>query len=353
MTSIKRTSEKQGLPPGTIVHVGEMHGEEVTITIIDYTADDVTERTVKKVEECFAYRDRTSVTWINVSSLHDVELIEKLGAHFGIHPLVLEDIANTRQRPKLEDMGDYIFIAVKMLERAEDDGELVSEHVSIILGKGVVISFQEREGDVFDTVRDRIRTGKGRIRRMGADYLAYSLLDAIVDNYFTVIEELGEQVEQLEDELLESADQQMLQTLHVLKRSNRHIRRSIWPLREVANTLTRGDLSLIEEPTIPYLRDLYDHTVQVIDTVEGFRDTLASMMDLYLSNVSNRMNEVMKVLTIIATVFIPMTFIAGVYGMNFQNMPELAWPNGYYMALTAMAATGLVMLGHFRRKGWL
>ena len=353
MSTTKRTSKNRGLPPGTVVHVGERHAEEVTVTVIDYTADEVTERTVNEVEDCFAFKDRSSVTWINVSTLHDVGLIEKLGDHFGIHPLVLEDIANTSQRPKLEDMDDYLFIAVKMLGTKEDECGISAEHVSLILGKGFVISFQEKEGDVFNAVRERIKAGKGRIRGMGADYLAYSLLDAIVDNYFGILEVQGERVEQLEDELLERADPVMLQTLHTLKRRNRFVRRAVWPLREVANGLARGDAILIEEATVPYLRDLYDHTVQVIDTVEGFRDTMASMQDLYLSSVSNRMNEVMKVLTIIATIFIPMTFIAGVYGMNFQNMPELAWPNGYYLALSVMAAIGLIMVGYFRRKGWL
>lgn len=348
-----RRSRKSGLPPGSLIHIGERKREQTRITVIDYDETSCEEKEVKAVEECFPFKNTATVTWINVDGVHDSEIIGKMGGHFGVHPLILEDIMNTAQRPKMEDMGDYLFIVLRMISFAGKKKGILSEQVSLIVGPNFVISFQEGEGDVFDPVRDRIRSGKGRLRRMGPDYLAYSLIDAIVDNYFVVLEKLGEQVEFLEEEIVTDPGRKTIQALHGLKREMIYLRKSVWPLREVVSGLERSGSHLIKESTGIFLRDVYDHTIQVIDTIETFRDMLSGMLDIYLSSVSNRMNEIMKVLTIIATIFIPLTFIAGIYGMNFEYMPELGWRWGYFAVLAVMVAVGVFMLIYFRRKKWL
>jgi magnesium transporter len=349
---IKRTSKKVGLPPGALVHIGEKKAEEVKITIIDYDEARFQEKEAKTIEECFPLKDKPTVTWINVDGIHQVEILEKLGDCLGLHPLVLEDILNTGQRPKVEDFGDYIYIVLKMFYSDEND-EIAEEQLSLILGPSFVISFQEREGDVFSPIRERIRSARGRVRKMGADYLAYALLDSVVDNYFVVLEKLGEKIEFLEEELVTNPTTETLQVIHDIKREMVFLRKSVWPLREIISGLERGESALIQESTLIYLRDVYDHTIQVIDTVETFRDIISGMLDIYLSSVSNRMNEVMKVLTIIATIFIPLTLIAGIYGMNFQYMPELGWRWGYPLVWLVMLVIGALMLVYFRRKGWL
>jgi magnesium transporter len=350
---IKKRSKKTGLPPGTLVHIGEQKAEKVSITVIDYDGGRFQEEEIETVEECFDFKDKPTVTWINVDGIHQVEVLELLGSCFGLHPLVLEDILNTDQRPKLEDFGDYIFVVLKTFFYNDQNGELEPEQISLILGPSLVLSFQEKEGDVFNPIRERIRSNKGRIRRMGADYLTYSLLDSIVDHYFIVLEQVGEKIEFLEEELVTNPTPETLQTIHNLKREMIFLRKSVWPLREVIGALERGESSLIRESTGIYLRDVYDHTIQVIDTIETFRDMISGMLDIYLSSVSNRMNEVMKVLTIIATIFIPLTLIAGIYGMNFQYMPELEWRWGYPMVWLVMLVIGVLMLVYFRKKGWL
>lgn len=346
-------SIRAGLPPGTLVHIGKERTEKVRITVFDYKEDSLEEKTVPSIEETFPFRDKPTVTWINVDGIHDMEVIQKVGKHFGLHPLVLEDIVNTGQRPKLEDYEKQLFIVVKMLTYDENKRETNSEQVSFILGSNFVISFQEAPGDVFDPVRERIRNGKGRIRKMGADYLAYALIDAIVDNYFIILEKLGERIEDLETELVTDPDQDTVGAIHRLKREMIYLRKSVWPLREVVSGLERSECQLIRDPTRPFLRDVYDHTIQVIDTMETYRDMLSGMLDLYLSTISNRMNSVMKVLTIIATIFIPLTFIAGIYGMNFEFMPELHWRWGYPAILAIMFLIGIAMLFFFRKKKWL
>jgi magnesium transporter len=349
---IKKMSKKVGLPPGAL-HIGEKRDEKVRIRIIDYDEARLQEKEAKTVEECFPFKEKPTVTWINVDGIHQPDIVKQLGDYFGMHPLVLEDILNTDQRPKMEDFDNYIFIVLKMLYYDEKKDDIKAEQVSLILGKNFVISFQEREGDVFDPIRDRINTGKGRIRKMGADYLAYALIDAIVDNYFTILEKLGEKIEFMEEGLVTNPTPKTLQAIQNLKRDTISLRKSVWPLREVINALERGESSLIKKPTRVYIRDVYDHTIQVIDTVETFRDMVSGMLDIYLSSVSNRMNEVMKVLTIIATIFIPLTFIAGIYGMNFAQMPELERPWGYPAVLLVMLVVGIIMLIYFRRKKWL
>jgi magnesium transporter len=349
----RKRSTKSGLPPGTLIHIGEKKTEEVKITIIDYDETHFQEKEVKTIEECFPFKEKPTVTWINIDGLHQIDIIEKLGKHFGFHPLVLEDIVNTDQRPKIEDFVTYLFLVLKMLTYHTRENDVVSEQLSLILGPNFLISFQEYPGDNFEPIRERIRSSKGRIRQMDVDYLAYTLLDSIIDNYFFILEQIGDKIEEIEDALVTDPKPETLQILHNLKREMIVIRKSIWPLREVINRLERWETPLIQKATTIYLRDVYDHTIQVIDTIETYRDMLSGMLDIYLSSVSNRMNEVMKVLTIIATIFIPLTFIAGIYGMNF-NMPELQWPWAYpYMFYFILIVIGLIMLTYFRRKKWL
>ncbi len=351
--SVTRVSKKSGLSPGTLVHVGEKKEDMVRITVIDYNEAGVEERRLERVEDSFAYRDKDTVTWLNVDGLHQVEVIEKIGAHYGLHPLVMEDILNTRQRPKIDEHEGYVVIILRMLTYVEKTKHIDDEQVSLVLGSNFVLSFQESEGDIFDPVRERIRNGKGRIRRMGADYLAYTLLDAVVDEYFPIMERLGDRMEVLEQELISDPTVTTLHEIYNLKRDLIALRKSVWPLREVTDRLERRESPLIKPDTAVFLRDVYDHTVQVIDTVEVHRELVSGMLDTYLSSLSNRMNEVMKVLTIIATIFIPLSFVAGLYGMNFVNMPELQNPWGYFMALGIMVALALTMVAFFRRKGWL
>jgi magnesium transporter len=350
---IRKRSTKAGLPPGTLVHVGEKRAEAVRITLIDYDEQGFQEKEVSTVEECFPFKATPTVTWINIDGLHQVDIIEKLGKQFELHPLILEDVLHTEQRPKYEDFDKYIFIVLRMLRYNEQIQVVESEQVSLILGTNFVISFQERIGDVFDHIRDRLRNAKGRIRKMGPDYLCYTLMDAIVDNYFAVLEIFGERIESMEEELVTNPIERTLQQIHTIKREMLFLRKSVWPLREVISVLQRSESSLISESTGIYLRDVYDHTIQVIDTVESYRDMVSGMLDIYLSSISNKMNAVMKVLTIIATIFIPLTFVAGIYGMNFENMPELKWRWGYGAVWLVMIVVAAIMMVFFRKKKWL
>jgi magnesium transporter len=350
---VKKRSSKAGLPPGTLVHVGEKKVESVRITFIDYDEQDFQEKQVTNIEECLKLKDTATVSWINIDGLHDIELLEKLGKGFELHSLVLEDILSTGQRPKFEDHEKHIFIVLKMLSFSEENQSVEAEQVSLILGPNYVISFQERIGDVFDQVRERIRNAKGRIRKMGPDYLAYTLLDAIVDNYFVILERFGEKIESMEEEVISNPTERTVQQIHSLKREMIFLRKSIWPLRELIGGLQKSESSLIHDTTDIYLRDVYDHTIQIIDTIESFRDMVSGMLDIYLSSLSNKMNAVMKVLTIIATLFIPLTFVAGIYGMNFKYMPELEWRWSYPIVWLVMISIAVIMLSYFRRKKWL
>lgn len=348
----KTTANKAGLLPGSLVFVGERRVENATISIIDYTAETLQERAAVTPAECRALADNTSVTWINVNGLHDTALLHDIGERFGIHPLTLEDILHVGQRPRMEDMGEHIFVVIEMLYR-DTQGNILAEQVSFILGRTYVLSFQEVEGDVFDVVRERLRASKGRIRRLGADYLAYTLLDAIVDNYFVVLESISDSIEAIQDEVLSGSAADTLEQVHSLKREMIFIRKRLRPVRELVSGLAKSESDLLSEALAPYLRDVYEHTVQVIDTMETLRDMLSSALDIFMTHVSNRMNEVMKLLTIIATVFIPLTFIAGVYGMNFKYMPELAWRYGYVAVLALMLLIAAGMALFFRRKKWI
>ncbi|UCF60167.1 MAG: magnesium/cobalt transporter CorA [Anaerolineaceae bacterium] len=352
-----RRSAKTGLAPGALVHIGEQKMKHVRLNLIEYGREtDFSEREISSPIECFPFKDKPTISWLNVDGVHQVQVIEEIGTNLGIHPLVMEDILNTGQRPKIEDFDEYVYIALKMLYWNQDHAEIESEQVSLILGDTYVLSFQEGDEagkDVFDTVRVRIQGGKSRIVKRGADYLIYSLMDAIVDNYFVILEHMGEQIIDLEEELVTNPKVDTLQFIHNLKRELVFLRKYVWPLREVVSRLEKRETNLFEESTIIYLRDVYDHTIQVIDTIETFREMISGMLDIYLSSVSNKMNEVMKVLTIIATVFIPLTFIAGIYGMNFAYMPELQWRFGYFVVLFIMALIFFAMIVYFRRRRWL
>jgi len=350
---IKKREHKIGLPPGTPVYVGEKREEKVHISVVDYDEEFFEEKEVSQLEECFGLKDTQTVSWINVDGVHDVQIINSLSNNFGLHPLVVEDIVHLNQRPKMEDFGDYIYIVFNMLTYDEDTKEIKGEQVSLILANQFVISFQERPGDIFDVIRDRLRNGKGRIRKSKADYLAYSLIDAVVDQYFVILEKIGERVEELEDSLIQNAQPATMQDIHRLKREMLFLRKSVWPLRESISGLEKLESTLIKKTTSKYLRDVYDHTIQVIDTVETFRDMLSGLHDTYLTSISNRMNEIMKVLTIIATIFIPLTFVAGIYGMNFKFMPELEWRWGYFAVWVVILSVAVIMIFFFKRKKWL
>jgi len=350
---IRKSGNTRGLPPGSVVHVGDKKTADVHISVFDYSAAKTQEYDITNVEECFSLKQKPSISWINVDGIHDVEIIQKLGDCFKIHPLVLEDIVNTNQRPKIEEYDSYLFLVVKMLSIDEQTQELRIEQVSLILGSNYVISFQEQKGDVFTSVRERIRTDKGQIRRMGADYLAYSLIDAIIDNYFGILEGIAEEVEIIEQDVISDPKPEILEQIYHLKQKMIHLRKSVWPLREVINSALRDDSALIKQGTKIFLRDVYDHTIQVIDTIETFRDMISGMLDIYMSSVSNKMNEVMKVLTIFAAIFIPLTFIAGIYGMNFVYMPELSLRWTYPLVWIVFIVVGASLLAFFKYKKWI
>lgn len=360
MKKLKKNKHKNiGEPPGTLVYIGDKKNEEVTISIIDYDEQQYQEKIIKNIDECLDFKDKTTVTWINIDGIHNVEIIEKIGKCFNLHPLLLEDILNTNQRPKIEDFEDYLSIVLKILYHDDKDNKIKSEQFSLVIGSNFVITFQENKSDIFNTFKDRIRNGKGRIRKMKTDYLGYAIIDTIVDNYFITLEKIGEKIEGVEEEIMNDPTPNTLRTIHNQKRDMILLRKSIWPLREIINNIQKSDSSLIQDSTDIYLRDLYDHTIQIIDTIESFRDILSGLVDLYLSVFSNKMNEIMKVLTIIATIFIPLTFIAGLYGMNFNpeespfNMPELNLYFGYPTALLSMIIVAFVMVIYFKRKNWL
>jgi magnesium transporter len=349
---IKKRSVKRGMSPGSLVHVGEKKVHKATIRVMDYSPQDVKEYIAESIEECYG-KEGPGVKWVDVTGLHQTDILQKLGDHYNVHPLVLEDILNTDQRPKMEDYGDYIYVVLRSLEYNDETERVEYDQISIVLTAKIVFSFQEKEGDPFDSIRDRIRSGKGRLRNSGADYLAYGLLDSIVDSYFLVLEKTGDEIESLEDRIVSDPSDETLRMIHEVKRELLFLRKAVWPLRECISNLERADSALIQKNTRLFLRDLNDHTVQVIDTLEIFRDMMAGILDIYLSSVSNRMNSVMKVLTIIATIFMPLTFLAGIYGMNFKHMPELDQPWGYPFALCLMVMVGLLMLYYFRKKKWL
>jgi len=350
---LRRSAHTAGLMPGSPVHVGVPADHPLRMMLFDYDAERLDERELEDPHACASLTTSPSVSWINVDGVHDTARIGQIGEQFGLHPLVVEDIAHTGQRPKLEEYDGYLFLVLRMLRWNEQKEEVEDEQISVILGAGWVLSLQERPGDVFEPLRERLRTGRGRVRSSGAGYLAYALIDSIVDQYFAVLERLGDLVEEVGEGIASDPKPQAAEAIRRLKRELLFVRKSVWPLREVLNVLQRDDSPLFASATRVFLRDAYDHVIQVIDTVETYRDMISGQLDVYMSSVSNRMNEVMKVLTMIATIFIPLSFFAGVYGMNFLHMPELQWRYGYYGILSVMGAVAVGMVFYFRRKGWL
>ena len=357
MKKIRKISEKRarkaGQPPGVLKYLEEEPQEEIKISYIDYDKDSYQEEEITEISELKKLKESETVSWLNIIGLSDVEKIEKLCNVFNIHPLVQEDIIHVHQRPKMEEHKDSLYIVLKMLNYNESEEDIEVEQVSIVVGDNYVITFQERAGDVFDPIRKRLKNEKGRIRTMQADYLAYTLIDVIVDNYFIILEKIGDKIEIIEEELVNQPSDDTLQKIYKYKNEMIFLRKSVWPLREVINGLEKSDTKFINSSVKLYLRDVYDHTIQVIETVETIRDMLGGMLDIYLSSISNKMNEVMKVLTIIATIFIPLTFIAGIYGMNFEYIPELTWQNGYFVVLIVMAVIAAYMVYYFKKKKWL
>jgi magnesium transporter len=350
--STKKRSQKAGLPPGALVHIGDRFEERSRITVINYGEEEFSKTEVETAEKCAHLKGKAKVCWVNLTGIHEAETIERIGQIFDLHPLLLEDIMNTDQRPKIEAYDSYLFVVLKTISYDEKEKSTIMEQISIVLGSDYVLSFQERETSIFDPLLEHLTNGKGRIRKMGADYLVYSLIDMIIDNYFLILEQLGERVDSLEVQLVTSPKTETLKSIQRLKREMIFLRRSVWPLREVINSMEREESPLIQSSTYVYLRDIYDHTIQAIDTIETYRDMLSGMLDIYLSSVSYKLNEIMKVLTVVSTIFIPLTFIVGLYGMNFEFMPELKSPWGYPSVLLLMLVISLSMLYYFKRKKW-
>ncbi|MDG1729784.1 MAG: magnesium/cobalt transporter CorA [Algibacter sp.] len=348
------TSKKVlGQIPGSIIYTGKKEHQKLFIESFDYNKEHCTVKELDSVQESFEYKLTDSITWINLNGLNHVDEIEKLGAHYNLHPLVLEDIVNISQRPKIDEYDDYLFVSLKMLYY-DNEQNIISEQVSFVLGKNYVLSFQESEGDVFDQVRDRIRNAKGRVRTMQSDYLLYVLIDAIVDHYFNVIETLSDKIEYFETTIFSGeADDDISQKIQNLKREILRVRRNIFPLREVISRIEKNENKLIHKKTITYYRDIYDHLIQVSENIDIYREMIWSLMDMYMTSISNKMNEVMKVLTIMASIFIPLTFIAGIYGMNFEYIPELKYKYAYFILWGVMIVLFVGMLYYFRKKKWL
>ncbi|HEX2868577.1 MAG TPA: magnesium/cobalt transporter CorA [Ignavibacteriales bacterium] len=353
---LKNSRKKAGQLPGSLIYMGDRTGNGIKIIVAEYDSNNFSEKQLGSPGEIKPEGDKNF--WINVDGIHKADVIGAIGEKFSIHPLTMEDILNTSHRPKAEDNGNYMFIVMKMLSSDAKTGTLKSEQVSLIIGKNYVISFQEDAFDEFETVRDNLRKNKGRARELGPDYLAYRLLDVVLDNYFSVLETVGDNIEIIEDELVANPTKQTLEKIYRLKGDMILIRRAVWPLREVIGSLEKTESDLIAKTSRPYLRDLYDHAVQLIDTNENYREMTSGLMDIYLSSVSNKLNEIMKVLTIISTFFIPLNFIAGLYGMNFNssvskfNMPELNFYLGYPMVLSLMLLVVLGLFVYFKRKKW-
>ena len=352
----KRTQEAQkhvGQIPGTLVYTGKKSDKEFHVECFDYTKKSVEESALINIEDAVNYKDTDSVTWINVDGLKHTDEIANIGQQYDLHPLVLEDIVNTSQRPKIDEYENYLFVVLKMLYYDKNEN-IIIEQVSFVLGKNYVITFQESEGDVFDIIRERLRFAKGRIRGLKSDYLMYALMDAIVDNYFNIIEVLGNKIEDFETELFAGQARENINVeVQQLKREILKVRRAIFPLREIINRIEKGEHLLIYKRTITYYRDIYDHLIQVSENIDIYREMIWSLMDMYMTTISNRMNEVMKVLTIMSSIFIPLTFLAGIYGMNFEYIPELGYKHGYFVLLGVMLILFILLLVFFKRKKWL
>ncbi|MBI5785380.1 MAG: magnesium/cobalt transporter CorA [Rhodocyclales bacterium] len=352
MAGRKKRSTKTGLPPGSLVHLGDRKLDHARVTLVDYGSDGLEEKQFDTLAECQACTPTQPIQWLNVYGLHEPEILAEVGRRFDLHPLVLEDILNTDQRPKLDEYADYLFVVARFFDYDDKSMSVTSEQVSVVIGRQFVLTFQEKPTGNFNPVRDRLRQDRGPIRRAGADYLAYALLDTIVDRYFAVLEGLGERVEELEEELMKKPSSRVLGTLHHLRREATILRRAVWPLREVINGLTRSNRFFSAEVQ-PYLRDIYDHTVHVIESLETIRDLIAGLLEIYLSTVSNRVNREVRVLTVIAVIFLPSSLLAGIFGMNFRHMPLLDNPNGFFLVIGLMLGVAATLALLFWRRKWL
>lgn len=352
----KRTTKYKkllGVSPGAMVYTGKKESQKLIIETFDYTTEKVDEKELLKIEDAFRFKSTESVTWININGLNHVNEIEKIGIHYDLHPLIMEDIVNVGQRPKIDEHDNYLFVVLKMLYYDRDE-KILSEQVSFVLGDNYVLTFQESQGDVFNSVRERIRHGKGRIRTLGSDYLLYALIDSVTDHYYIIIETMGNKIEELEDNLFSGFSQEEIsQQIQDLKREILKVRRAIFPLREIISRIEKNDHKLIKKKTLHFYRDIYDHIIQISENIDIYREMVWGLMDLYMTTISNKMNEVMKVLTIMATIFIPLTFIAGIYGMNFDNIPELHYKYSYFILWGVMIVIFVAMLYYFKKKKWL
>jgi magnesium transporter len=348
-------SQKAGLPPGSLVHVGDRLADQTAINVINYTPQEIVEASPPSIEEALAFYGSDSITWIIIEGLANIDVMESIGAHFNIHRLVLEDILSTHQRPKFEEYDDYLFIVLKALMAKQDSGFRVDyEQVSMLVMAHGVLVFKEKKDELLAPVQLRIRTSKGRFRSLGADFLTYSILDAIVDQNFLLMDSLDEAITEVEDALLSGEPgTDTLNTIQNLKRQVVSIRRFISPVRELVNEMLRSETALIDEKTHIYLRDVSDHAIRIVESVELHRDIISGLLDIYISSVSNKMNQVMKVLTVFATIFIPLTFLTGIYGMNFEYMPELGWHWSYPLMWVIFITLPAVSLIYFKRKNWL
>lgn len=347
-----RPSRKIGLPPGSIVYIGEQKVEKVKITLTEYDENEFETYEIKSADEIEPFTDTPRVTWVNVCGLHETDFLKEIGEKFKIHPLVLEDILNTDTRPKIEITDDYLFTVMKLFIYNTEQKIFESEQVSFILGRNFIFSFVEKSDEIFNPIRDRISSQLGKIRKRGSDYLLYALMDIVVDYYFLVLEKIEERIESLDDEVINDPEKTLAEKIYNLKNLLLMLRRSAMPMREIVNQLIKDEGDLLEESIEPYLRDLYDHVIHISETLEVQREITTGLMETYLSMMSNKMNEVMKVLTVIATIFIPLTFIVGIYGMNFKFMPELDIPWAYYAVWGVMISVVVAMVIYFRRKKW-
>lgn len=348
----KKTSSKIGLPPGTLVYFGEKKVEKVTMSLTEYDENSCDNYEIKSVEEIDPFTDTPQVTWVSVCGLHETEFLKQVGEKFKIHPLVLEDILNTETRPKIEITEDYLFVVMKLMTFNAEQKILETEQVSFILGRTFLFSFSEKSDEIFNPIKERVATQLGKFRKRGSAYLLYALMDIVVDHYFLALEKVEERIETLDDEVINNAEKSQIESIYNLRNLLLMMRRSIWPLREIVNQLIKDDSDLLDDSIEPYLRDIYDHTIHITESIEQQREITNGLMEIYLSMMSNKMNEVMKVLTVIATIFIPLTFIVGIYGMNFPNMPEMNWPWAYFAVWGIMIGVTLLMLYFFKRKKW-
>lgn len=351
--SLSFASEKSGLPPGSLVHVGEVHAHEHKISVVNYNKSTLKKHTVKSIDELLLYKTTDTITWVIVDGLKDVSIIDAIGQYFDIHPLVLEDILNTHQRPKFEEFNDYLYVVIKAISLGNEEFNVDYEQISLLILNNFVFTFMEKPDALFDPILNRLDNDKSQIRNLGADYLAYIIMDTVVDEYFALQDAFDELIEAVEDKLLSDPSSETLATIQKIKRELIFLRRTVSPLRELLAAIQRSESPLINEKTRRYFGDIYDHAIRITEAIESYRDLIAGMLDIYLSSVSNKMNETMKVLTVFASIFIPLTFIAGVYGMNFEYMPELKWRWGYPVLWVFFISVSVFLLRFFKKKKWL